>query len=174
MSVAALRPAAAVFREEQNFAWWVYALLAALFVSTLAGAVWKGLPLLPSAHGWWIEVPITLLVGLGLPSLLIVGVLRMTTEVTPTDCRVWFGWLPTYRHVVLLSAIQRVEVVRYRPLRDCGGWGIRRGRNGERVLSARGDRGVRLYLADGSQLLIGSQQPEELAEALERAMRTVG
>jgi hypothetical protein len=173
VSVAALRPAATVFREEQNFAWWVYALLAAMFVSTITAALWRGGPLLPSAQGWSIQAPVTLLVGLGLPSVLVLGVLRMTTEVTPTDCRVWFGWLPTYRQSVPLSALQRVEVVNYRPLRDCGGWGIRRGRGGERVLSARGDRGVRLHLADGSRLLIGSQRPEELAQALEQAMRPV-
>jgi hypothetical protein len=173
VSVAALRPAAVVFREEQNFAWWVYALLAGLFASTLATAVWKGVPVLPSARGWSLEAPVTLLVGLGLPSILVLGVLRMTTEVTPTDCRVWFGWVPTYRHAVALSAVRRVEVVSYRPLRDCGGWGIRRGSGGERVLSARGDRGVRLHLADGSRLLIGSQRPEELAHALEAAMRPV-
>jgi hypothetical protein len=41
------------------------------------------------------------------------------------------------------------------------------------VLSARGDRGVRLLLTDGTRLLIGSQQPEELAAALTRAMRPV-
>lgn len=174
MSVAALQPAPAVFREEQCFAGWVYALLAAIAAMTLAAAAWKGLPLLPSAAGWSVEAPLALLVGLALPSVLVVGVLRMTTEVTPTDCRVWFGWLPTYRHAVALAAIQRVEVVTYRPLRECGGWGIRRGAGGELVLNARGDRGVRLHLHDGSRLLIGSQRPEELARAIMDAAHPVG
>ena len=68
----------------------------------------------------------------------------------------------------------RLEVVSYRPLADYGGWGIRSGRDGERVLNARGNRGVRLDLADGSRLLIGSQRPEALALALERALRPGG
>ena len=110
-------------------------------------------------------------VGFGLPLLLVVGVLRMTTEVTPTDVRVWFGWVPTYRRVVPIAAIRRVEVVSYRPIPDYGGWGIRPGRDGERVLNARGNRGVRLDLTDGSRLLIGSQRPEELALAIEGALR---
>ncbi len=45
------------------------------------------------------------------------------------------------------------------------------GRDGERALIARGNRGVRLELIDGSKLLIGSQRPEALAMALERALR---
>ena len=97
----------------------------------------------------------------------------MTTEVTPTEVRVWFGWVPIYRRAVSISGIQSHAVVEYRPIADYGGWGIRAGRDGERVLNARGNRGVRLELADGSRLLIGSQRPEELAETIERA-RTAG
>ena len=42
--------------------------------------------------------------------------LYMTTEVTPTDVRVWFGWVPTYRRIVLIGAVRRVEVVTFRPV----------------------------------------------------------
>ena len=59
----------------------------------------------------------------------------------------------------------------YRPLADYGGWGVRTGRDGERVLNARGNRGVRLDLSDGTRLLVGSQRPEALAVAIERAIR---
>ncbi len=102
---------------------------------------------------------------------LVVGVLRMTTEVSPGAVRVWFGWVPTFRRSVDLSSVTRLEVIQYRPLRDYGGWGIRYGRDGERILNARGDRGVRLHFADGQRLVIGSQNPELLASALERARR---
>jgi hypothetical protein len=116
-----------------------------------------------------IQMPLFLLVGLGLPTTLIVGVLRMTTVVTPTECLVWFGWVPTLRHTVALDQIRRVEVVTYRPLLDCQGWGVRTGLDGERVLNARGNRGVRLFMGDGTRLLIGSQRPEDLARVLEQA-----
>ncbi len=55
----------------------------------------------------------------------------------------------------------------YRPIADYGFWGIRAGRDGERALIARGNRGVRLELTDGTRLLIGSQRPEALAAALD-------
>jgi hypothetical protein len=173
VSIATLHPPAAVYREEQNFAWWIYALLALMAALAWVAPAWghAGGPHPALAHGWGLEIPIGLAIGLTLPSVLVVGVLRMTTEVTPGDIRIWFGWIPTYRHAVSLANVERVEVVRYRPIADYGFWGIRTGRDGERVLSARGNRGVRLYLSDGSRLLIGSQRPEALAIALEKAMR---
>jgi hypothetical protein len=175
-TVATLTPAATVFREEQNFPWWLYALLAAwAALSCLAPSFARGVFDLPAdqPRPGLLEFPLISVVGLSLPLVLVIGVLRMTTEVTPTRVRVWFGWLPTYRHEVVLSDVLRVEVVRYRPLADYGFWGVRRGKDGERVLNARGNRGVRLYLADESKLLIGSQRPEELALYLEKTIRPV-
>jgi hypothetical protein len=163
-----------VYREEQHFAWWIYALL-----GVMVALAWVGPPHGHAAVGnggivvnrWGLTLPLGLAIGLTLPSVLVVGVLRMTTEVTPTDVRVWFGWIPTYRHIIPLGTIDRIEVVRYRPLADYGFWGVRLGRDGEHVFIARGNRGVRLYLSDGSRVLIGSQKPEALAVALEKAMR---
>ncbi len=165
MSTATAIPApTAVYHEEQLFGWWVYALMAGLVA--IACVVYVERPDVRSRG------PLTfiMLFGLTLPSALTVGVLRMTTEVTASRVEVWFGWLPTYRRCLDVASIRRVEVVTYRPLADCGGWGIRTGRDGERVLNARGDRGVRVHLIDGSRLLIGSQTPELLAASIERAM----
>jgi hypothetical protein len=171
VSIAALRPAAIVFREEQNFPRWVYALLGVIAFAgtTFAGWHGQGAP----GRSWWAEVPAVLLVSVALPAVLVLGVLRMTTEVAPGGCAVWFGWIPSYRRLVLLDTIQRIEIVEYRPWADYRGWGARTGRDGERVLIARGNRGVRLHMVDGSRLLIGSQRPEDLAQALEHAIRPV-
>src|SRR5262249_10761986 len=62
------------------------------------------------------------------------------------------------------------QIVTFRPFADYA-WGIRPGRDGERALIARGNRGVRLELAGGSFLVIGSRRPEELGTALENALR---
>jgi hypothetical protein len=165
-TAAAIPGPAAVYHEEQLFGWWVYALMAAAVATACAFFVLR-----PEADpGARSPLSLVIIAGLTLPSALTVGMLRMTTEVTASRVEVWFGWVPTYRRCLDAGAIRRVEVVTYRPLADCGGWGIRTGREGERVLNARGDRGVRLYLIDGSRLLIGSQTPELLAASIERAM----
>ena len=164
-SVATLQPAAVVFREEQYFDWRVYALIALGRESSPAWGLLRG-------HVWSLEFAAgARRSGSGFLMFVIVFLLHMTTEVTPTDVRVWFGWVPTYRRIVPIGTIRRVEVVTYRPIADYGFWGIRSGRDGERALIARGNRGVRLELTDGTQLLIGSQRPEELAQALQSSMR---
>ena len=174
MAVASFQPAAVVYREEQNFDWRAYALLAAVEALIALTVLWlerRGHD--PARTGPLGALALQAFAALGLaaPPLVWVGLLRMTTEVTPTEVRVWFGWVPTYRRAFPVAAVQKVEVVSYRPLADYGGWGVRTGRDGERVFNARGNRGVRLDFADGGRVLIGSQKPETLADAVERAVR---
>ena len=172
MFAATLRPSTVVYREEQNFGWWVYALM------VLMVAFGVVLELLARSRnpggepdaGMSLQVPVVLLVSLLLPTIMIVGVLRLTTEVDATGIRIWFGWIPTFQRTICLADLERVEPVRYRPLVDCGGWGIRTGPGGERVYNARGDLGVRLHFRDGTRILIGSQRPDELADAIVRSL----
>jgi hypothetical protein len=60
----------------------------------------------------------------------------------------------------------------YSSLRDYGGWGIRYGSKGK-AYNVSGSRGVRLELSNGKRLLIGSQRPEELSEAVAAALKHV-
>jgi hypothetical protein len=162
-SVATLQPAAVVFREEQYFDWRVHALSAVVGLLT-------GLALVRERI-WSLEVAAGLAIGVALLVFLIVFLLHMTTEVTPTELRIWFGWAPGSARVVATSAVRRVEIVTYRPIADYGFWGIRAGRDGEKAYIARGNRGVRIELSDGSRYLVGSQRAEALATALDSAMR---
>jgi hypothetical protein len=95
--------------------------------------------------------------------LAVVMTLRQTTSVTPSEVTVRFGFL--YRTQIPLAEIRQAEAVQYRPVKDYGGWGIR-GFGKKRALNTRGNRGVLLTKADGSTLLIGSQRPRELLDAL--------
>jgi hypothetical protein len=73
---------------------------------------------------------------------------------------------PLTRCRIAFRDIVRVEPCRYRPLREYGGWGVRRGPGGS-AYNVSGNRGVRLYLSDGTRLLIGSQRERDLAAAIE-------
>jgi hypothetical protein len=68
------------------------------------------------------------------------------------------------------TAIESVESVDYRPLREYGGWGIR-WRPGALAYNVSGSRGVSLSRPGDRDLLIGSQRPDELAAAIRNAMR---
>ena len=59
--------------------------------------------------------------------------------------------------------------LKYRPILEYGGWGIRFGKKGK-AYNVSGNRGVQLVLKNGKRLLIGSQRPDELAEAINSIM----
>lgn len=168
MSVVTIRPPAAIYREEQFFAWWIYAALGAMVAIGWGSVAWKFSGRVDQAAS---SLPISWIIGLVLPPALVLCVLRMTTEVAPGDCRIAYGFLPSYRRVIPLDLVARVEIVTYSAFRDHLFWGVHTAKDGERVLTARGSRGVRLHLADGSRILIGSQTPEALAAAIEGAMQ---
>jgi hypothetical protein len=108
-------------------------------------------------------------VALMLAVVLLLGALlslRLTTTVRPDGVSVRYGFLYSTR--VPLSEITLAEAVRYAPVREYGGWGIRGSRR-RRALNARGNQGVLLTRSDGTTLLVGSQHPRELLEALARA-----
>lgn len=69
-----------------------------------------------------------------------------------------------------LENVSSVQAVTYSPLRDYGGWGIRIARNGK-AYNPTGNRGVRIEYSDGKHIMIGSQKPEELANAIESVCR---
>lgn len=92
--------------------------------------------------------------------------MRLSTTVTSDALAIRYGFL--YRTRIPLSDVAHAEAIEYAPIREYGGWGIRGSRR-RRALNARGNQGVLLTRADGSTLLVGSQHPRELLEALSRA-----
>jgi hypothetical protein len=165
----ALNPTAVLFREDQMFAPWVYVVLGmvAFKVAFPDMSIREGLSSIHPTNDPAAYVVLTVI------SLLTVFLMRMSTEVSPTCVTVSFGWLPIYRLKLRIEELQTVEPCSYRPLRDTLGWGIRRSWSGEIVLSARGNRGVRIKRSDGSFVLIGSQRPEDLAGVIESARRNL-
>lgn len=92
--------------------------------------------------------------------------MRLSTTVESDALSIRYGFL--YRTRIPLAEVAHAEAVQYSPIREYGGWGIR-GTRRRRALNARGNLGVLLTRADGSTLLVGSQRPRELLEALSRA-----
>jgi len=110
---------------------------------------------------WVVVLVIAVVVLLGAVLLM-----RLTTTVTPDAVSIRYGVL--YRTRIPLSDVARAEAVEYSPIREYGGWGIR-GSSRRRALNARGNQGVLLTRADGTTLLVGSQHPRDLLDALARA-----
>lgn len=91
---------------------------------------------------------------------------RLVTEVRPGELAVAMRGLWRERRIPL-GEIQSVKAVTYDPERDYGGYGIRTTKRGKAYIAG-GNRGVRLELAKGGTVLIGSERSEELASAINR------
>ena len=107
-------------------------------------------------------VVVWVLAGVLLPALLVAA--RLVTEVAPRGLRLRFP--PFVTREVPFAEIRRVQPPTYRPLREYGGWGIRWGRGGKRAYNVSGREGVEVELTDGRTVIVGSQRPDELAEAI--------
>jgi Family of unknown function (DUF6141) len=148
------------FHEEQRFEWFWTAMFCvpALIVGFgLFRQVFLGKPLVSSALLWPAFI-VTVVVGVWFSRM------HLITEVRDDGLFIDFIWLWPER-TIAWNDIQSIGTRTYRPIRDFGGYGVRWAARGI-VYHARGKQGVRLVLASGERVLIGSQQPAELAQAI--------
>ena len=93
--------------------------------------------------------------------------MKLITEVHAGDLHLSMHGLWSIRKIPLVG-IGSAEVVTYDPVKDHGGYGIRLSPR-ERTYIASGNRGVRLTLMKGMKVPLGSQRPQELAQAIAAA-----
>ena len=60
--------------------------------------------------------------------------------------------------------IKSATIRKYNPIREYGGWGYRISFTKRQALTTKGNRGIQLIFNDGNELLLGTQQPEKIAE----------
>jgi len=112
----------------------------------------------------WLAWVLTILFGIGLPAFALI--VRMVTQVRPGELSVRF--VPILTRRITVADIAEAESREYSAMREFGGWGIRVASDG-RAYNAHGSQGVQLTLKDGSRILVGTQRPQELVEALRSA-----
>jgi len=136
----------------------------AVTLGSLLSGVVLGLVLL-----WADPRPLTRLIVLGIALLGLVGAVlfaSLTVEVTATYLRWWFG-PGLIRKQVPLAAIRAVEATRTRWLE---GWGIHYTRRGW-LYNVSGFGAVVIKLDSGKSFLLGTDEPERLAQAIQHAIR---
>jgi hypothetical protein len=158
-----------LFHEVQQFSQsgLLTALLVGSAVAIVAGFVlWLNLP----SHAAYNKAGIPL-IALGIGAIaafalvIVVRCARMTTEVNRTGLYVQFFPFQLSPRKIPLENVTRFEIKTYKPLRDYGGYGIRYGVAGK-AYNVSGNRGVNIKFTTDRDLLIGSLEPEKLADAL--------
>jgi hypothetical protein len=105
---------------------------------------------------------IWLLIGIGLP--LLWQLTKLVVEVR--EDRLSVRYIPFISREISLADIVRYEARTYHPIREYGGWGIRWWFGQRYAYSVSGNQGVELELSTGEKIMIGSQKPVELAQAI--------
>lgn len=91
--------------------------------------------------------------------------MRLSVEVSQMGLFVQFRPLHRKVHKLDLREVTLVESVEYSALMEYGGYGIRKRRMAT-AYNVAGKLGVRIHFENGYHFLIGSQRPDELAEAI--------
>ncbi len=161
------------YHEVQQFnQWWLWFLIigiAGLFWYGFIQQIVFGTPFgsKPASNvGIWI---FWIVFGIGFP--LLFYTLRLIVKVCEDAIYVRFPPFHLRFQKIPLAKLEGYEVLTYSPISDYGGWGIRYGSIGK-AYNVSGNRGVQLELLNGERILIGSQKPEELAAAIDLALKS--
>lgn len=163
-----------LYREAQRFRQlWLWVIVLAISLLAVYGFIKQvimGEPFGNNPAPDAIIIVILVIFGLGLPILFYV--MNLTTEVRKDGLYIRFFPVHLSFRRIAPGNLVKYEVLTYSPIREYGGWGIRYGSKGK-AYNVSGNRGVQLQLSDGNRLLIGSQKPEQLVEALNLAMHAI-
>lgn len=148
------------FQETQRFnQWWVWILLIVIFGFTVQ-PIWE-------TYQSGISLSSSQLWGFVILFIVILLFLTLRLETKIDEKGVWVKYFPVHWKPKFYSwdSISQMEVKKYSPLMDYGGWGIRLGRNGK-AYNVKGNKGLQLFLKNGDGLLIGTQKEEEMEKFL--------
>jgi len=164
-----------IFREVQTFSSWLRSLLVVLMavsVVIFAIALWETItnPETPD-----ILVPVLLsIIAMAIPIAVTIlfFILKLETEVRSDGLYVRF--FPVHIRYKKFGAadLEQYYARWYRPILEYGGWGIRCSFTGKgKAYNVSGIKGLQLVLTNGKKLLIGSQQPDDLAAAIDKMLK---
>lgn len=103
------------------------------------------------------------LIGLAIPLLFYLFELRI--KVNKDGLHYQFSPFHLKFHTIKMDEIESFKAMEYSPLKEYGGWGIRYGFKGK-AYNVSGNKGVKIFLKNGSNIMFGSQKHKELSKAL--------
>jgi hypothetical protein len=93
------------------------------------------------------------------------GIISLSTKIDKS--RIFFRLFPFKSNYIEWKDIRTVTVVKYNPLLEFGGWGLRYSLVGNRkAYSIAGNRGIQIELKTGEKILIGTGKEIQLKSVL--------
>ncbi len=147
-----------VYEEEQPFDQvWLWALMGFELVIMMIALFASGQPLWSAAVGFG---AITL-------SMALLSSIRLRTRIDSEGVHYRFKPFHFKWQTIPWDDIDQIQVRKYSPILEYGGWGIRYSRNGK-AYNIRGNMGIQIVRKNGKRILIGTRRPEEVAAQLSR------
>ena len=97
---------------------------------------------------------------------------KLITNMYEKEIRLRFPPFISKEKIITIESIARMEVRKYNPIWEFGGWGIRHGIKGK-AYNVRGNMGLQLYFKNGKRLLIGTQKPEKVKWAINKMLSQI-
>ncbi|MEP5613045.1 MAG: hypothetical protein ABJP45_12390 [Cyclobacteriaceae bacterium] len=90
--------------------------------------------------------------------------------VTIDDSRIYYRFPPFVSKEKYFSQedVQEMQLRKYHPIREYGGYGYRLRFRSGRVMNVAGNMGLQLVLKNGKKVLIGTQKPDSMRTAISR------
>ena len=155
-----------LFSETQRFRqWWLWILLIGSNVFTFYGAYKQVI----NGHTFGDKpasnTELLISTGITLLTTILFLIIRLDTQIKKDGVYVKFFPLHLkFRHYSC-TQLSKCYVRKYSPMGEFGGWGLRFGFGGK-AYNISGNQGLQLEFTNNKKLLIGTQKPEELTEAL--------
>jgi len=159
-------PAPVHFHEVQYYRqrWILLLLLAATGLSwySFLLQIILGTPTTATPLPNWLVIVLFILFGIGVPALFYFT--KMITEVTDESIKIQFK--PFTNQTIPLKEIASVEAVENDPFKEIGFWEISWGAGNPKIFNISGTTGIELVLEKDENILIGTQNPDELARKI--------
>lgn len=147
------------FKEVQHFRQ-LWLILVVLFSTVPAIVI---VAFVPDDEEIWVKLVV---ISILILTLAMIFVIRLETEITKEGIRYKFWPFHRKPRMIRYEDIQKIEVRKYEPLSEYGGWGIK-GTSKNRAYNVSGTIGIQIELKSGKKLLLGTNKKDE-AETIVR------
>jgi hypothetical protein len=147
------------FKEVQHFRQ-LWLILLVLFSTVPAIVI---VAFVPDEEEIWVKLVV---ISILILTLAMIFIIRLETEITKEGIRYKFWPFHPKPRMIRYEDIKKIEVRKYEPLSEYGGWGIK-GTSKNRAYNVSGTIGIQIELKSGKKLLLGTNKKDE-AETIVR------
>ncbi len=95
---------------------------------------------------------------------------KLFTSIYENEIRLRFPPFFYKEKIIPFRMIQKMEVRKYNPITEYGGWGLRYGLRGK-AYNVKGNIGLQIQFINGKKLLIGTQKPDQVKWAISKMQK---